>query len=957
MKPAMLTVQDSVQVLLSLPPRMAREFDRLKPASASPHFATSDPVAGRLGSGGGTAHLLVDAWRRTGGGASFSQWLKTSRKLMIHGGGQSRRLPAYAAAGKPFIPMPVMRWSVGQRLDQTLLDLQLPGYRQLLGRASDRSVAMLASGDVMLRWDGELPQFPDVDIVLIGLWVQPERAQNHGVFFCPRQHPGKLAFALQKPSRVQIRELAERYVFLVDTGVWLLSERAIATLLRKCGWDERRAEFEGGIPRHYELYSEMGLNLGATPTQPDPEASALTCAVVPLPQGSFHHFGTNRDLIDSVTALQNLVLDQTKLGLSAATPHPDQHTQNSTIEIELTGANHRLWIENSHLPAGWQLAHDHVLTNVPRNQWKLLLEPGVCLDFVPLEDGQFCVRAYGIDDPFRGATWFGRPLAEWFTARGLPVVNGADIQLLPLFPVITPAAGDSEWIEWLYAAKPRRNEQFAQRWMQAERLSAAELAECANLQRLAAERNASLQHVLLPLAQNHRRSVFYKLDLQVAAEQFAAAKLVLPAPLPHDGSAEPIKLVHDAMFRSAVLRLQNADWATPEAEAFSALRDLILSEAECRPVRPERQVLDDQIIWGRSPVRLDLAGGWTDTPPYCLQYGGKVVNLAVNLNGQPPIQVFARICERPELVIRSIDLGIEERVRTFDDLRQYDQVGSGFTVAKAAFALAGFLPRFLSGEEFGSLEEQLKAFGGGIDVALLSAVPKGSGLGTSSILAATLLGTLSELCGLNWDTNELSSRTLALEQMLTAGGGWQDQIGGLLHGIKLVETQPGLSQKPTIRWLPGELLSNENVLLYYTGLTRVAKGILHEIVRGMFLNSRSHLDVLEEIGGNALRVTDALQRQDWNGLTDAVRRSWTLNQRLDDGTNPPSVQAILDPVSDYLSAVKLLGAGGGGYMLMLAKDGEAARRVRQTLTGSPPNAKARFVNLSLSATGFQVTRS
>jgi galactokinase/mevalonate kinase-like predicted kinase len=309
------------------------------------------------------------------------------------------------------------------------------------------------------------------------------------------------------------------------------------------------------------------------------------------------------------------------------------------------------------------------------------------------------------------------------------------------------------------------------------------------------------------------------------------------------------------------------------------------------------------------------------------------------------------------LVIRSIDLGIEERVRTYDELQKYDQVGSGFTVAKAALALAGFLPRFSSGDKFDSLEEQLKAFGGGIDVALLGAVPKGSGLGTSSILAATLLGTLSELCGLNWDTNELSSRTLALEQMLTAGGGWQDQIGGLLHGIKLIETQPGLSQKPTVRWLPGELLSNENVLLYYTGLTRVAKGILHEIVRGMFLNSRPHLDILEDIGANALRVTDALQRQDWNGLTDAVRRSWTLNQRLDSGTNPPAVQAILEPVNDYLSAVKLLGAGGGGYMLMLAKDTEAARRVRQTLTGAPPNAKARFVNLSLSETGFQVTRS
>jgi len=53
-------------------------------------------------------------------------------------------------------------------------------------------------------------------------------------------------------------------------------------------------------------------------------------------------------------------------------------------------------------------------------------------------------------------------------------------------------------------------------------------------------------------------------------------------------------------------------------------------------------VYPDQIVWGRSPVRIDLAGGWTDTPPYCLMEGGSVVNMAIELNGQPPIQVYAK---------------------------------------------------------------------------------------------------------------------------------------------------------------------------------------------------------------------------------------------------------------------------------------------------------------------------
>jgi hypothetical protein len=73
-----------------------------------------------------------------------------------------------------------------------------------------------------------------------------------------------------------------------------------------------------------------------------------------------------------------------------------------------------------------------------------------------------------------------------------------------------------------------------------------------------------------------------------------------------------------------------------EAESFTQLRQAIVAPLEAVPVTPRRCVLEDQIIWGRSPVRLDLAGGWTDTPPYCIQHGGRVVNLAVNLNGQPP---------------------------------------------------------------------------------------------------------------------------------------------------------------------------------------------------------------------------------------------------------------------------------------------------------------------------------
>ena len=255
----------------------------------------------------------------------------------------------------------------------------------------------------------------------------------------------------------------------------------------------------------------------------------------------------------------------------------------------------------------------------------------------------------------------------------------------------------------------------------------------------------------------------------------------------------------------------------------------------------------------------------------------------------------------------------------------------------------------------------MKAFGAGIEISLLAAIPKGSGLGTSSILASTVLGALSEFCSLGWDKHEICFRTLVLEQLLTTGGGWQDQYGGVFNGTKLLESEAGLIQKPVIRWAPDHLFTQQenasSILLYYTGITRMAKNILAEIVRGMFLNSSSHLAIIHEIKQHALTTYDAVQQGNWQQLTSAINQSWILNQRLDSGTNPPETRALLKPIEDYLSGLKLLGAGGGGYLLLFAKDIEAAGRIRHQLTTAPPNPRARFVDWSISKTGFQVTRS
>jgi galactokinase/mevalonate kinase-like predicted kinase len=183
----------------------------------------------------------------------------------------------------------------------------------------------------------------------------------------------------------------------------------------------------------------------------------------------------------------------------------------------------------------------------------------------------------------------------------------------------------------------------------------------------------------------------------------------------------------------------------------------------------------------------------------------------------------------------------------------------------------------------------------------------------------------------------------------------------LFEGVKLIESAAGLVQKPRIRWAPEHLFTRPEtsslILLYYTGITRVAKHILTDIVQGMFLNSSTHLGILSEMKTHARETYGAIQNHDWDGLTAAIAHSWELNQRLDSGTNPPEIAAIVDAIKDQMASCKLLGAGGGGYLMIFAKDLQCANQIKTLLNDSPPNPRARFVDWSLSGSGLEITKS
>ncbi len=882
--------------LLSLPPNLVRRIDdcttvfhQITGLPASEYFCTCDPDGYRIGSGGGTAWLLWQAYRESlcscpsgerqqseapaGADDAFYAWLQSERRILLHAGGQSKRLPSYATSGKILTPIPVMRWERGQRLSQDLLSLQLPLYERIMAKAPAGIHTMVVSGDVLIRASQSLPPIPEADVVCFGLWLDASVASHHGVFVSDRQSPQVLKQMLQKPSVAQLAELQKQHYYLTDIGVWLLSDRAVRVLMGKTMKARQAVDF-------YDLYTDFGGALGTHPVVDDAELRQLSVAILPLPGGEFYHFGTSRELIASTLRLQSLVSDQRQIMHHDRKPHPSIFVQNSVTEVSFTPENTNIWIENSHVGPGWHFTHDNIVTGVPSGDWQMSLQPGECIDVVPIGESDYEVRRYHIDDS----------------------------------------------------------------------VDSLQMQERANLARLFSQREHYRKQNWEALARNWEHSVFYQLDLDDAARQFARHHIPMPAPLP--AAAPLMTRIHDAMFRGN------------SQQAFELLRGALTTPLNNDRGKgggaPMGSVFDDQIVWSRSPVRIDIAGGWTDTPPYCLLEGGSVVNLAIELNGQPPLQAYVKPSKELRITLRSIDLGASEVVDTYEQLEDYKKVGSPFSIPKAALALSGFLPRF-GGGRYHTLRQQLEDLGYGIELTLLSAIPAGSGLGTSSILAATVLAALSDFCALGWDKSDIGHRTLMLEQLLTTGGGWQDQFGGVLGGVKLLQTEPGFMQTPVVRWLPTDLYTQPEYapchLLYYTGITRTAKQILAEIVRRMFLNQGEQLHLLRQMKQQALDMYEALQRQDFRQMGLLVRQTWHQNQLLDSGTNPPEVQHIASLVDDLCLGYKLPGAGGGGYLYMVAKDPQAAARIKQVLAENQPRPTARFVDMSLSATGLQVSRS
>ena len=225
-----------------------------------------------------------------------------------------------------------------------------------------------------------------------------------------------------------------------------------------------------------------------------------------------------------------------------------------------------------------------------------------------------------------------------------------------------------------------------------------------------------------------------------------------------------------------------------------SLHEQLAGWLQHEPVEVKPHKTYSKAVLARSSVRIDLAGGWSDTPPICFDYGGAVLNVAVLIDDKYPIQCVCRFVSSssssPIIDLKTFHLNssgrmvLQDHVQCASDHDFYDvnNPHNPCVLLKACCIALELvqLPQqtnISAHQPCHSLSDRLHAkYQAGLEIAMVSNLPNGSGMGGSSVLAATILRAMSTVLQLDVTKDNLVALVSYVEQLMTTGGGWQDQV-------------------------------------------------------------------------------------------------------------------------------------------------------------------------------------
>ena len=303
------------------------------------------------------------------------------------------------------------------------------------------------------------------------------------------------------------------------------------------------------------------------------------------------------------------------------------------------------------------------------------------------------------------------------------------------------------------------------------------------------------------------------------------------------------------------------------------------------------------MIITQTPLRIGLLGGGTDLPSYYLEHGGRVLNCAIDKY----IYVIVKQRFDDEIYVNYSKKEIVSRVADIEH-----------ELVREAMLMTGVT--------------------GGVEITTLADIPSsGSGLGSSSAVTVGLLQALYAYTGRQVSAEELAEGACRIEiERCGKPIGKQDQYIAALGGIRDLRFGPGedVSHEELGLSASERVALQQQMMLFYTGITRRADNILAEQNANVSA-TLPQLDLLRDLAGFAVK---RLRSGDVDAIGPALRESWEAKRKLASGVSNSQVDgAVTRALEAGASGVKLTGAGGGGFLVVLCAM-ERQRAVRESLT-------------------------
>lgn len=895
------------------------------------------------------------------------------RILVIHSGGDSKRVPQYSVCGKLFSPVPR---ELPDGRASTLFDEFLIGMAGVPSRF--REGMLVLSGDVLLLFNPLQIDAQFHGAAAISMKSPVDVGKDHGVFL----NNGKdyVKKFLHKQSIETLEKLGAVNTHGnvdLDTGAVLFDVNLMNALLSLVQTDgkidaEKYARFVNEKSR-ISLYGDFLYPLAEDSTleqyyKEQPEGTfceeltecrtriwevlhSFEMKLICLSPAEFIHFGTTRELLalltDEIADYEYLDWKPMVFTNYKSEKKVQAAVHNALIEGTVQLAD-KCYVENSWLRGNTVLEKDCVISQL---ELKDVTVPSMVMHGVELkrENGEkrYIVRAYGIKDnpkktlEERGSFLAGdlRSFINLNNLKTKDIWESEDHSLwkAKLYPVVESQEKAVSWAFLLHRmSSEKADEVKVAEWKSLKRYSLEESFQIADASVLVPWEEKLENRILIERFLNRLRAGEHYVDslktfgiTELDEKQFDMLMEMAEKELPFE---EKIRVLY-SISRSMKFMKKNfhgISYDQIEQKCFATIQQEIFRASNVNQVK-KYKIAENQVKVSL-PVRVNWGGGWTDTPPYCNEKGGVVLNAAILLNGQEPIEVELRKLPEKHIEFASLDLDAHGVVTTAAEIQDCHNPYDSFALHKAALIACGIIP--MEGEA--DLEKILDEMGGGFYMSTrVKGVPKGSGLGTSSILSGACVRALGKFLGTSWSDSDVYELVLNLEQIMSTGGGWQDQVGGLTDGIKYITSRSGMKQKLKVEYLDLDEATKtelqERFALIYTGQRRLARNLLRDVVGNYIGGKKESKEALEEMKHLAVMMRYELEQGDVNAFAKLLNEHWEVSKKLDAGSTNTCIDQIFASCEDLIDGKFISGAGGGGFLQVILKKGVSKEMLRARL--------------------------